>query len=71
VCSSDLVMRGMSEPDGFPIDDLGLIQALENVEGTRLKGKALLERAEMWRPWRGYATMHLWTSLADTPKKGK
>jgi 3-methyladenine DNA glycosylase/8-oxoguanine DNA glycosylase len=22
-------------------------------------------RAEAWRPWRGYATMHLWHRLAE------
>jgi AraC family transcriptional regulator, regulatory protein of adaptative response / DNA-3-methyladenine glycosylase II len=24
--------------------------------------KALLARAEAWRPWRAYAVMHLWYS---------
>jgi len=23
------------------------------------------ERAKAWRPWRAYAAMHLWSTLAD------
>lgn len=60
-----VLMRGLSIPDAFPIDDLGLINALEALEGERYKGKRLMERAEAWRPWRSYATLHLWTSLSD------
>ena len=60
-----VLMRGLGSPDGFPVDDLGLINALEALEGVRYKGKALLERAEAWRPWRAYATLHLWASLSD------
>lgn len=60
-----VAMRGFSEPDAFPIDDLGLIKALERAEGNIVKGKRLWERAEAWRPWRAYACMHLWWSLSD------
>jgi 3-methyladenine DNA glycosylase/8-oxoguanine DNA glycosylase len=60
-----MLMRGLSAPDAFPIDDLGLINALEALEGERYRGKKLLERAEVWRPWRSYATLHLWQSLSD------
>ena len=27
--------------------------------------KTLNARAEHWRPWRGYAVMHLWNAAAD------
>lgn len=60
-----VLMRGLGDPDAFPIDDLGIINALDALEGARYKGKKLLERAEAWRPWRGYATLHLWASLSD------
>jgi AraC family transcriptional regulator of adaptative response / DNA-3-methyladenine glycosylase II len=60
-----VLMRGLSTPDAFPEDDLGLINALEALEGQRYKGRRLLERAEPWRPWRAYACLHLWQSLGD------
>lgn len=60
-----VLMRGLSTPDAFPVDDLGLINALEHLEGERYRGKKLLERAGAWRPWRSYATLHLWRSLGD------
>jgi 3-methyladenine DNA glycosylase/8-oxoguanine DNA glycosylase len=49
-----IAMRGLSDPDAFPIGDLGLRRA------TDLTDRALAERAEAWRPWRAYAAMHLW-----------
>jgi len=27
--------------------------------------KSVADRAEAWRPWRGYATVHLWLAAAD------
>lgn len=54
-----VAMRGLGEPDAFPAADLGLMKAL----GVR-KGREVEARAEAWRPWRAYAAMHLWHSLA-------
>ncbi len=42
--------------DAFPAADLGVRKALD-VGST----KAVLERAEAWRPWRAYATVRCWT----------
>lgn len=53
-----VAMRALGDPDAFPHTDLGLYKAL----GTT-SPKAVLERAEAWRPWRAYAVMHLWRSL--------
>ncbi|WP_448548440.1 DNA-3-methyladenine glycosylase 2 family protein [Thalassotalea fusca] len=58
-----LAMRGLSEPDAFPSADLGIIKAL-TVDGQKPKQKDILELAEQWRPWRAYATIYLWQSLA-------
>ena len=53
-----LAMRAFSWPDAFPATDLGIRKAL----GTDDERK-ILARAEAWRPWRGYAAMHLWGTL--------
>jgi 3-methyladenine DNA glycosylase/8-oxoguanine DNA glycosylase len=52
-------MRAFYWPDAFPATDLGIRKAL-GIDSER----GILERAEAWRPWRGYAAMHLWRSLA-------
>jgi AraC family transcriptional regulator of adaptative response / DNA-3-methyladenine glycosylase II len=55
-----IAMRALRWPDAFPASDLGVRKALGG-----LSAKAATERAEAWRPWRAYAVLHLWTSLAD------
>jgi AraC family transcriptional regulator of adaptative response / DNA-3-methyladenine glycosylase II len=55
-----IAMRALGEPDAFPSSDLGLLRALS------LKTSRDLERrAEPWRPWRAYAAMYLWRTLAN------
>jgi AraC family transcriptional regulator of adaptative response / DNA-3-methyladenine glycosylase II len=49
-------MRALGDPDVFLPGDVGLRHALE-----RLGAPA---SDEQWRPWRSYAVMHLWRSLA-------
>lgn len=53
-------LRGLGNRDAIPISDLGLRQALgdENPWSAR----QVAERAERWRPWRGYAAAHLWST---------
>ena len=53
-----IAMRALSWPDAFPHTDLGIIKALGETNP-----KKVLARSEAWRPWRAYATMHLWKSL--------
>jgi AraC family transcriptional regulator of adaptative response / DNA-3-methyladenine glycosylase II len=55
-----IALRALGEPDAFPAGDLGLRKAAGNGAGP-LSEHALLARAEAWRPWRGYAALHLWT----------
>lgn len=57
-----IAMRALSWPDAFPHSDLAIMKAL-GVTNTR----ASLELAELWRPWRSYAAMHLWRSLETNP----
>ena len=54
-----LAMRAFAWPDAFPATDLGVRKAL-GIDDER----KIIAHAEAWRPWRGYATMHLWRSLA-------
>jgi AraC family transcriptional regulator of adaptative response / DNA-3-methyladenine glycosylase II len=51
-----IALRALGEPDAFPAGDLGLCQAFQ------LEPRALRERAESWRPWRGYAAAAVWLS---------
>ncbi len=60
-----IAMRQLREPDAFPAADVALMRALADADGVRPTADQLLERAEAWRPWRAYAALHLWASLAD------
>jgi len=55
-----IAMRALGWPDAFPHTDLGIRKALGDPGPKRI-----LEIAEAWRPWRSYATMHLWKSLEE------
>jgi AraC family transcriptional regulator of adaptative response / DNA-3-methyladenine glycosylase II len=57
-----IMMRAAGDPDAFPGSDLGLRRAME-----RLGCEA--ERAGRWRPWRAYAALHLWATLAEPSAK--
>jgi 3-methyladenine DNA glycosylase/8-oxoguanine DNA glycosylase len=54
-------MRSVGARDAFPAADLGVIRALERRGVPRAQIAGVAER---WRPWRAYATLHLWYSLA-------
>jgi AraC family transcriptional regulator of adaptative response / DNA-3-methyladenine glycosylase II len=56
-----IAMRALHWPDAFPGTDLMLIRA------ANLNKRALLSRAQAWRPWRAYATHYLWQSLGVSP----
>ena len=58
-----IAMRALGEPDAFPASDLGIRKALAQ-GGTLLSERGVTERAEPWRPWRAYAAMWLWGTLA-------
>ncbi len=61
-----IAMRALGDPDAFPLTDLGLQRAFER-HGVPADRKSIAQRAEAWRPWRAYATHHLWASLAPAP----
>lgn len=57
-----IAMRGLGDPDAFPASDRGLKLAAERL-GLPTRERALAEHSTRWRPWRSYATQHLWTTL--------
>ena len=59
-----VAMRALGEPDAFPAGDLGLRKALGD-DGKPAAERAVREAAEAWRPWRSYAAVWLWSSLAE------
>jgi AraC family transcriptional regulator of adaptative response / DNA-3-methyladenine glycosylase II len=65
-----LALRALGHPDAFPAEDLMLQRAFPQ-EAPRLSAKALIARAEAWRPWRAYAVMLLWRDLMPAPRTPK
>src|SRR6266540_1520020 len=61
-----IAMRALGETDALPSDDLGLRRALgaRNSRKSLVSARELTKIADEWRPWRAYAAMHLWASLA-------
>ena len=55
-----LAMRALHLPDAFPAGDLGVRRALDHRSPRDIE-----THAERWRPFRAYAVLHLWTSLAE------
>ena len=53
-----IAMRGLRDPDVLLAGDAAVRRALGRDD--------LTTRAERWRPWRSYATVHLWNSLSAT-----
>ena len=57
-----IAMRALGDPDAFPVTDLGVLLAARGL-GLPDDPRRLVERGSRWRPWRAYATQHMWTSL--------
>jgi AraC family transcriptional regulator of adaptative response / DNA-3-methyladenine glycosylase II len=57
-----VAMRGLGDPDAFPVTDLGVRIAAEQ-NGLPTDPRQLTQRSVGWRPWRAYATQHLWAAL--------
>ncbi len=53
-------MRALGDRDAFPAADLGVLKAMAH---AGIHPRDIPSRAEAWRPWRAYATLHLWESL--------
>lgn len=55
-----IAMRAVRWPDAFPPGDIALRNALGGVTARRAE-----ELSEPWRPWRSYATLHLWCDASE------
>ena len=62
--ASYVAMRALGDPDAFLPSDLGVRRAIESL-GRAGDPRSVTALAERWRPWRAYATQHLWASLVD------
>ena len=59
-----VALRALGEPDAFPAADL-VLRRMAAGGGPPLTARALEARAEAWRPWRGYAVLHLWRKASE------
>lgn len=67
-----VALRGLGEPDAFPPGDIVLRRTVARGDRS-LTSRELDVRADTWRPWRGYALLHLWEAfdhrLHDAPQQ--
>ena len=63
--TSYIAMRALGDPDAFLTSDLGVRRAVEKLGGEG-DPASIANMSERWRPWRAYATQHLWASLDKT-----
>lgn len=63
-----LIFR-LHRPDVLPVDDLGIVVAVQRAYGLRKRPKAdrLRKIGEAWRPYRSVASWYLWRSLDNEP----
>jgi AraC family transcriptional regulator of adaptative response / DNA-3-methyladenine glycosylase II len=59
-----IAMRGLGHPDVMLTSDLGVHHAFTRL-GMDSSPTAVDDVAGRWRPWRSYATLHLWRCLSD------
>jgi AraC family transcriptional regulator, regulatory protein of adaptative response / DNA-3-methyladenine glycosylase II len=64
-----IALRALGEPDAFLTADL-VVRRMAAGDGAPLTLKELERRADAWRPWRGYAVMHLWCAAGDRQPRG-
>ncbi len=59
----------LMRPDVFPVDDIGLIRAIEKHfhKGARLSKDEVETYRARWAPWNTVATWYLWRSLDPIP----
>ena len=52
----------LNRPDVLPLSDIGLLNGIKHHYGNLSKAM-ILERAQIWQPYRTVATWYLWRSL--------
>jgi DNA-3-methyladenine glycosylase II len=63
------LMFRLQRPDVLPVDDLGIVTAIQRLYGLRKRPKPdrIRKIAEPWRPYRTVACWYLWRSLENEP----
>src|ERR1051326_5378074 len=63
------LMFRLRRPDVLPVDDLGIVTAIQRLYGLRKRPKPdrIRKIGETWRPYRTVACWYLWRSLENTP----
>lgn len=64
-----LVLRGVGEPDAFPVTPLAVGRLLDAPQ-EHTNGAAIEQRIESWRPWRGYAAFYLCAETSASAGSG-
>ena len=61
------LMFRLHRPDVLPVDDLGIVTAIQRLYGLRKRPKPdrIRKIAEPWRPYRTVACWYLWRSLEN------
>ena len=62
-----VAMRALGHPDVFLPTDLGVRDALRRARPR--PGRARADWPSAWRPWRSYALLHLWHTLAPADRR--
>ena len=57
-----ILIFSLGRPDVLPVDDLGFVEGVREAYGleARPTRKEMLERGEVWRPYRTFATWYMW-----------
>ena len=58
-----VAMRALGDTDAFLPGPTSASASPPNASGLPTKDRALVARAEVWRPYRAYATQYLWAAL--------
>lgn len=58
-----IAMRALRWPDAFPAGDVALHKAL-GVQASRHPAREAEAASQAWKPWRSYAVIRAWSSLA-------
>ena len=59
-----VALCALGEPDAFPRGDL-IVRRMAGSQRKPLTARELDARMEAWRPWRGYALIHLWQAAEN------
>lgn len=61
-----IAMRALRWPDAFPAGDVALHKAL-GVQDSKRAASQAQATSQAWQPWRSYAVIRAWASLAAAP----